>query len=577
LNTPTKGFWACLRAIWKWVPIVSCIGVLVVSGLLYVNNFVFICFSILTAWGVHNGWKYGLHIPVFTYVGLRKMAVYEKSDFAGLHRLQMKQLADQGLPQPEGPRWEDVVHFVILPNYKEELEVLRLAVGSIAASKIAGKQIGVVLAMEAREEGAELKAEALQQEFRDQFFSIIATYHPPNIPGETPGKPSNTNWGAQQLLGTEVKKLGLDVNNVVITVADADSEFHPLYYEALSYQFVHAGCGESETADRYLSIWQPPILHYKNYHTQPVIVRLASLFTSQHELANLSDPNTAKVPYSTYSISATLANTVGGWDPDWISEDWHMGMKCFLATAGRSRIQPIFLGVMNYAPEGTSYMETVKARWVQAKRHALGFSEIVFFSDHFPRVLMSIEGSRKRALFCWRAFFLWTKCMLIHLTMATMFVIGPIAALIIADFLRHKILEDVNSWTFLTYLVVQSTAAVSPVIFMFTNVLLYELTKSRIDSTPDRLVTGLTRYRWIHFLWVVVTCVAIMPFFFFAGGLAEWIAAFKVARTHKFSHDVAMKPNLSNQSLVSGGAVAAESAGNASGKRDLKTTAVMGA
>merc|ERR1712190_175449 len=126
--------------------------------------------------------------------------------------------------------------------------------------------------------------------------------------------------------------------------------------------FIHGGGKDGETSERYLTIWQPPILHYKNYHTQPVIVRLASLFTSQHELGNLSDPNAAKVPYSTYSISATLAHAVGGWDPDWISEDWHMALKCFLATAGRLKVSPIFFPILNYAPEGESTLQTIHAR-----------------------------------------------------------------------------------------------------------------------------------------------------------------------------------------------------------------------
>mmetsp|Transcript_34374 Transcript_34374/g.95025 ORF Transcript_34374/g.95025 Transcript_34374/m.95025 type:complete len:918 (-) Transcript_34374:183-2936(-) len=545
LNTPTQGFWAFLRLIWKWMPIAACMGVLVMCAVLYIGDYMFVIFSILTAWGVHNGWKYGLHMALFSYVGQRKMAQYEKCDFYALHQLQRELGASDA--ETAGPEWGAVRHFVLLPNYKEDVDILRLAIGSIAASPIAASQICVVLAMEGREAGAEAKAQSLQQEFAGKFWRMVATYHPSNIPGEIPGKSSNVKWAASQVLDYEVPRAGLDLDNVVMTVADADSEFHTRYFEALTYQFVHAGCGEGETPERYLSIWQPPIIHYKNYLTQPVIVRLASLFTSQHELANLADPSATKVPYSTYSISAALAKAVQGWDPDWISEDWHMGIKCFLATAGRLRIQPIFLGVMNYAPEGESYEETIRARWTQAKRHALGFSEIVFFQDHFPRVLFSIQGGWQRAVFVWRSFFLWSRCLLIHLTMATMLAIGPFTALIIAHFLKHQILEDVNSWTFLTYCIFQSTGGISVMLFMFTNVLLYELTRSRIDAGGEPWLSALVANRWMHFLWVTTTSMAFMPFFFFAGGMAEWIAAVKTARTHKFKYEVALKPSLSQQ------------------------------
>merc|ERR1712113_691832 len=115
---------------------------------------------------------------------------------------------------------------------------------------------------------------------------------------------------------------GIQLANAVFTVADADSEFNPEYFSGLNYYFVHAGGNSGQTPGRYLTIWQPPILHFKNYITQPAVLRVASFLTSMYELANLSDPNATRIPYSTYSISAVLAASVGGWDPDWISEEW---------------------------------------------------------------------------------------------------------------------------------------------------------------------------------------------------------------------------------------------------------------
>ena len=93
-----------------------------------------------------------------------------------------------------------------------------------------------------------------------------------------------------------------------------------VYFEALNYKVT---CTVSQ-AKRENSIWQPPIMHYKNYHTQPGIVRLASIFVTHRDIANLTDATSTCLPYSTYSLSSNLAKSVGGWDPDWISEDWHM-------------------------------------------------------------------------------------------------------------------------------------------------------------------------------------------------------------------------------------------------------------
>lgn len=56
---------------------------------------------------------------------------------------------------------------------------------------------------------------------------------------------------------------------------------------------------------------------------------------------------------------------VGGWDPDWISEDWHMFLKCFLRCGGAVRLCPIFLPVVNYTPEDSTWLGTLLARWTQ--------------------------------------------------------------------------------------------------------------------------------------------------------------------------------------------------------------------
>jgi hypothetical protein len=86
---------------------------------------------------------------------------------------------------------------------------------------------------------------------------------------------------------------------------------------------------------------------------------------AQHELANLADTSATPMPYSTYSCMSNLAKNVGGWDPDWISEDWHMFLKCFLHTGGRVGVQPILLPIVNYTPEDKTWVGTVWARWIQ--------------------------------------------------------------------------------------------------------------------------------------------------------------------------------------------------------------------
>ncbi len=52
--------------------------------------------------------------------------------------------------------------------------------------------------MEAREQGAEMKALGLVSEYVKKFRFIDFTLHPANIPNESPGKSSNVAWAARK-------------------------------------------------------------------------------------------------------------------------------------------------------------------------------------------------------------------------------------------------------------------------------------------------------------------------------------------------------------------------------------------
>eukprot|EP00928_Gymnodinium_smaydae_P087349 TRINITY_DN71623_c0_g1_i1.p1 TRINITY_DN71623_c0_g1~~TRINITY_DN71623_c0_g1_i1.p1 ORF type:complete len:980 (-),score=178.42 TRINITY_DN71623_c0_g1_i1:28-2967(-) len=503
---------------------------------LFKSSYIWSSFLITTTFCAYNAWKFGLHIALYSNVGRMKVEAYSQVDFEKLFH----KLADH----PDTPeamstlRFDDVMHFVILTNYKEDLEIMKEAIMSVAVSRIADRQIALVLACEEREDGIKEKAEKLLKEVEHLFKHTIYTLHPPGIPNEVPGKSSNCRWAAQRVAEEHIPALGYDMGKVVFTVMDADSEFHSEYFSALTYHFVTASAQR-----RYNTIWQPPIIHFKNYHEQPAVVKLASLLTSQHELANLADISSTRLPYSTYSISGTLAMGVDGWDPDWISEDWHMCAKCFCATLGSLTITPIFLPIMNYTPEGESYWETVTARWTQAKRHALGISEVVYFAGTVPFLLSNGSydmGRRLRLLGL--GIFLWMKMLMVHLSMACTIIIPPFNGLMMSYFYRRHDIEDINTFTFLANTVIQFISATTFIFFMYTNVLLYDHVAPRItghDDPANRACWG--RRHW-HYLYLILGCMPSAPVFLIMGGSAEWIAAAKTAFTHKFHYEVALKP-----------------------------------
>jgi len=208
--------------------------------LLFVN----IPSQVLTVYCVHHAWCHLFHVAGFSWVGQSKMRAAEQQDYAANHqewlrkhtqseaRKEAKQKKkkkstrkakgsenkyafvsqdEEDNDAAEGEKkatagdsdsyvaWSDVRHFVILPNYKEDPDILREAIDSCAAFSCATAQMGFVLAMEAREPNVERKAHELIAEYKHKFKYIFATYHPPGLPNEMPGKASNTRWAAQRL------------------------------------------------------------------------------------------------------------------------------------------------------------------------------------------------------------------------------------------------------------------------------------------------------------------------------------------------------------------------------------------
>lgn len=200
-----------------------------------------------------------------------------------------------------------------------------------------------------------------------------------------------------------------------------------------------------------------------------------------------------------------------------------MCCKCFCATLGDLNISPVFLPVMNYTPEGDSWWETIVARWTQANRHALGISEVTYFSGTVPFILADGRLSwAQRLRLLRRGGFLWLKMLMVHLGMAF----------------------TINTFTFLASTVVNFISATTFVFFLYTNVLLYDHVAPRIQGADEPGNRAWWGRRHLHYLSLVGGFVPNLPFFLAMGGLAEWIAAAKTAFTHKFHYEVALKPQI---------------------------------
>eukprot|EP00747_Dinoflagellata_sp_TGD_P028584 gnl/TRDRNA2_/TRDRNA2_133354_c0_seq1.p1 gnl/TRDRNA2_/TRDRNA2_133354_c0~~gnl/TRDRNA2_/TRDRNA2_133354_c0_seq1.p1 ORF type:complete len:776 (-),score=92.81 gnl/TRDRNA2_/TRDRNA2_133354_c0_seq1:10-2097(-) len=368
---------------------------------------------------------YGLTALLSAYVALWTMNM---SIFSAVGAWRMRRVAAVDwhakllAAQESNPEAAEVMHIVILPNYKEDESMLLETLENIGKSPLAQSCIHVVLGMEEREgDDAPRKAEFLVERTAHLFADIFASYHPANLPGEIAGKSSNTQWAYRAALSRYSSQLAKrDPRYVYLSVGDADTLWNPQYFDALAYEGLQLPPEEAVWA-----IWQPPMLLFRNLFAVPGFTRVTALGTMLFELSGLANQRLGThFCFSSYSLTLALAShhKIAGWDTDVIAEDHHMFCKCFFgslwesATLSKSkgdktpsgrirtrvRLHPIYLAAEGFLVESSEgYWQSCYVRFQQQRRHSQGVSELAYTLLQYMRLMwaVGIFGIAKRTHF----------------------------------------------------------------------------------------------------------------------------------------------------------------------------------
>lgn len=302
-------------------------------------------------------WFYkSFSLLVTAYIAAKKIKETEKKDWFE----EAKTLKD----------FQKVKHVIVIPNYKENINKLKLTLESIASQSIHKKQLFVVLAMEEREEDVKNKAEILINDFKNKFGGIIASYHP-DVLGEVKGKSSNQAFGAKEAYKKWVEKDIIDINFATISSVDADSIFDSQYFALLTYKFL-------TDTQRYNKFWQSANVNYNNFWNVPAPIRVISFFGSLWRTGLLIQKDRL-VTNSTYSLSFLMLKNIDFWDTDVIPEDYRIFFKAFYKLSGKVWVEPLFIKTLMDAPLSSTYFKSLKNKYHQERRWAWGASDDPIF------------------------------------------------------------------------------------------------------------------------------------------------------------------------------------------------------
>ncbi len=275
------------------------------------------------------------------------------------------------------PGYEQIRHLVFLPTYKEELPVVRETFRVLLDGSYPTDRMIIVLAGEERDrERFEKVASAIRKEFADQFLGFYVTTHPKDLPDEIPGKGSNLNWAAHQVVPS-VLAMGFAPEQVVVSSFDVDTIVHRQYFSCLTYLYL-------TVADPTRSSYQPVALYNNNLWESPAAVRVAMFGTTFWLMTELARPE-SMMTFSSHSMSLRMLIDVNYWQKDIVSEDSRIFLQGLVRYHGDYRVTPIHLPVSMDTVMTGNYWKALIALYKQLRRWAWGVENLPYMAEAFGK------------------------------------------------------------------------------------------------------------------------------------------------------------------------------------------------
>jgi len=415
-----------------------------------------------------------------------------------------------------------LVHLIIVPNYKEELETLVDTLQILCDHPMAKKKYIICLAMEEAEFGCMEKADLLVPKFKEYFHRIVVTKHPSNIPGETRGKAANVSYAVEScksILGAEI-----NLEDIMVTVQDADTHLMSDYFACMTYKFLH---------DRHRTkvIFAPPISFYGNALQVPAPVRVTDMVWTNTVLQQLSTGRQVKFPCSCYSLSMSLCDEVGFWDktPEAIGEDAHMFLKCLFKTDGMARTETIYIPAGCYNICADTYFGSIKARYEQMYRHLWGTFDLSYIA-HQSVLRHRMPYSPK--------FWAFYEMFKVRIIPSTCTIVIGILPKVIQHFYPFYLTTEPYAYIFNIVGWIQ-TSLLFPYVLMAIH---YEMLHQEIVNLAIArgCATAQHKRKWYHFLtdWLIFPIISL---FFFS--VCALHVHFKQMFTDHLTYQVAKKPS----------------------------------
>ncbi len=294
-------------------------------------------------------------------------------------------------------KYDDIVHLVIFPLYKEGYDVIHESVRGCRDADGDSKKIAITLTVEERAgEGQLALANRIKDEFKDDFFDFLVVAHPFGLPHEIPGKGSNISYAAEQARIHILDKHQLSYKRTIVSAFDIDTVVYPKYFDCLTWHFVTAENPEKLS-------FQPVPLFNNNIWEAPMLSRVLAYSSTFWQMVQQERPEKLAT-FSSHSLSFQALYDVGYWQKNIVSEDSRIFWNLFIAHDGDYKVVPLAYPVSMDANVAPTLWATAKNLYKQHRRWTWGVENVPYilfnfrktpaipFSKKFRAAYVQIEG-----------------------------------------------------------------------------------------------------------------------------------------------------------------------------------------
>jgi len=299
---------------------------------------------------------------------------------------------------------DKVQHILVMPTYKEPVELLLETISSVANQTVADSII-LVVGMEEKTPEQDEKKRQINKQFADSFKALIYAVHPSGVVGEIPGACSNRNYAARTAVKHMIKEGFLPVDPdsqeveldfTTVTVCDADTTFFYRYFENLTHSFL-----KEDPITRYKICWQSPLFYNISLDERWFFTRVMGILRSYFMIGFLigCDINTMSI----YSQSLRLLIDSRYFHPGYQMDDIIYTLSAMKATGERIRIKTIDIPTLSGPTSGDTIYSEFEEWVVQATRWTIGAAEV--FHYFFVKLLRGNYWLPGLAYFWWFVYY----------------------------------------------------------------------------------------------------------------------------------------------------------------------------